>query len=264
MSAVLDKNGKPMRLVAATTTTPLADAKAKQVRVCNCPNHVIEIAEYMVEEMRRNPFSEAGKKMVEANAYDIEKEMRAWNALPWYHKLGGLPNFASISAGEKLAAYTIWAERVGPYRPWDHKPILRERLSKQHIFNRGWQRYGNEDYFFDIWSNIHYGYVGVACGFTLDELLGGAGLAQAGSDIAISPVMNRKLPTYQYHPENGKFLNNFDDIPDHISIKVGADLYAQTKPGALTLSILLKAIVNVPMPWGKIPDRAKRPHECQK
>lgn len=261
MSAVLDKNGKPMRLVAATNTTPVADAKAKQLRVCNCGNDVIPIAEYMVAEMRRNPFSEQGLKMTQANAYDVEKEMAAWQALPWYAKIGGPPDYAAIALGRKTAAYAIWAERVGPGRPWDHKPILRARLVKQGIFRVGWQRYGDEDYFFDIWSNIHYGYVGAACGFGDDELLGGAGLAQAVSDIAKN-VSKGRAPTVQDHPENGAWANTFDDIPDHISIKLGAQLYRRTRPAALTTAVLLKTIANVPTPWGAGKNIAKRPHEC--
>lgn len=261
MSAVLDKNGKPMRLVAATNTTALADADVKTLQVCNHGNDVVAIAEYMVTEMKHNPFSEEGKKMTQANAYDIGAEMKAWNALPWYGKIGGPPNYASIGAGQKLAAYAIWAERVGPGRPWDHKPILRARLSKQNIFRGGWQRYGNEDYFYDIWSNIHYGYVGVACGFGVDELLGGAGLAQAGSDIKRDVAALRR-PTLQHHPENGAWANTFDDIPDHISIKLGTQLYQQAKPAALNVALLLKAIAGVPTPWGAGINVAKRPHAC--
>jgi hypothetical protein len=263
MSTVLDKNGKPMRLVAATNTTPLADAKAKQVRVCNCPNHVIGIAEYMVSEMKRNPFSEEGRKIAQANAYDIQKEMNVWKALPWYSKLGGPPDFIGISQGQIATAYSIWAERVGSGRPWDHKPILIKRLSKQHIFNKGWQRYGDEDYYFDIWSNMHYGYVGAACGFGVDELLGGAGLAQAMSD-AKRDLKKHRLPKLQHHPENGAWLNRYDDIPDHISIKLGFDLYQRVKPDELTLAALLKLIVSVPLPWGAGDNIAKRTHECPK
>ncbi|AXA90612.1 polymorphic toxin type 44 domain-containing protein [Massilia sp. YMA4] len=261
MSEVLDKNGKPMRLVAATNTTPVADAKAKQLHVCNCGNDVIPIAEYMVEEMRRNPFSPHGLKMTQANGYDIGKEMDKWQAQPWYSKLGGPPDFNSILIAEKTRAYTIWAERVGPGRPWDHKPILRERLLKQKTFRKGWQRYGNEDYFYDIWSNIHYGYVGVACGFGQDELLGGAGLAQAASDIW-TRVKEWQAPAVQHHPENGAWANRFDDIPDHISIKLGVQLYRQAKPAALTVAALLKLIAGVPIPWGTPENKAKRPHQC--
>jgi hypothetical protein len=261
MSTVLDRNGRPMRLVAATNTTPVADAEAKLLRVCNHGNDVVGIAEYMVAEMQRNPFTEQGRKMTEANAYDIGKEMEAWNALPWYAKLGGPPDYAGIAMGRKTAAYTIWAERVGPGRPWDHKPILAERLRKQNIFRRGWQRYGDNDYFYDIWSNIHYGYVGVACGFSPDELLGGAGLAQAGSDIG-RDLARRRFPRVQHHPENGNWANALDDIPDHISIKLGVALYKQAKPAALTVALLLKAIAGVPVPWGTGDDIAKRPHQC--
>jgi len=261
MSAVLDRHGKPMRLVAAANTTPLADAAAKSLHVCNCRNDVVGIAEYMVAEMQRNPFGEAGRKITEANAYDIGKEMAAWNALPWYSKIGGPPDYAGIGMGRKTTAYTLWARQVGPGCPWDHKPILAARLRANNIFRRGWQRYGAEDYFYDIWSNIHYGYVGAACGFGLDELLGGAGLAQAGSDIA-RDLSRRRFPRVQHHPENGAWANTLDDIPDHISIKLGATLYGQAKPAALTVTGLLKAIVSVPIPWGVGDDIAKRPHRC--
>ncbi|QJE01011.1 hypothetical protein HH212_14025 [Massilia forsythiae] len=261
MSAVLDRNGRPMRLVAAINTTPVTDATAKRLPVCNHGNDVVDIAEYMVTEMKRNPFTEQGKKMTEANAYDIAKEMDEWNALPWYARLGGPPDYTGIAMGKKAAAYTIWAERVGPGRPWDHKPILAERLRKQQIFRRGWQRYGNDDYFYDIWSNIHYGYVGAACGFSLGELLGGAGLAQAGSDIG-RDLAKPRFPRIQHHPENGNWANALDDVPDHISIKLGVALYKQAKPATLTVAILLKAIVGVPTPWGSGDDIAKRTHQC--
>ena len=261
MSAVLDQHGRPMRLVAATNTTPLANTKAKALHVCNHGNDVLAIAEYMVTEMKRNPFSVEGKKMTEANAFDTLKEMEAWRALPWYARIGGPPNFASMGMGMKMGAYTIWAERVGPNRPWDHKPILAARLRKQKIFRGGWQRYGNEDYFYDIWSNIHYGYVGAACGFGFDELLGGAGLAQAGSDV-MRELKSLRPPRVQHHPENGAWANTLDDIPDHISIKLGANLYQQTKPAALTVALLLKAIVRVPTPWGAGINVAKRVHQC--
>lgn len=49
-------------------------------------------------------------------------------------------------------------------------------------FNYGWQKHGEYDYFYDIWSNIHYGYVGVALGFSAAEMINGAGLAQALDD----------------------------------------------------------------------------------
>ena len=44
---------------------------------------------------------------------------------------------------------------------------------------------GGFNYYHDIWSNIHYGYVGTAAGFTESELLDGAGLKQIVTDLLI-------------------------------------------------------------------------------
>ena len=38
--------------------------------------------------------------------------------------------------------------------------------------------YKNYDYFFDVWSNIHYGYVGLSVGFDEDTLLKGSDIQQ--------------------------------------------------------------------------------------
>lgn len=45
-------------------------------------------------------------------------------------------------------------------------------------FRSHWHKYKNCDYFYDVWSNIHYGYVGLCVGFDEKILLGGADLAQ--------------------------------------------------------------------------------------
>lgn len=56
---------------------------------------------------------------------------------------------------------------------WDHKPIIRpvwgalNRLGNAH-----------EVYFYDGWSNIHFGYVGRKFGLSLRTILEGAGVAQ--------------------------------------------------------------------------------------
>lgn len=255
------QNGKPMKLVAALHTTPIKDAKPKPVHLCADPNDAIPVAEFIVGEMKKNPFTAEGKKIAQANRYDPAAENTKWNALPWYAKLGPPPNFYSAAAGYKTAAYEMWAERVAPNRPWDHKPIIRHKLQGTGNFNHGWQKYGQDDYFYDIWSNIHYGYVGIAIGFSASELIGGAGLAQAFSDGA-GDLSHLRWPTMQNHPQNGSWPSSADDVPDHISIQLGIDLYAAAKPDALTTDLLLRKIAAVPMPWGEGNDAAKRPHQC--
>jgi hypothetical protein len=151
------------------------------------------------------------------------------------------------------AAYEMWTERVAPNRPWDHKPILRHKPEASGKINVGWQKYGQDDYFYDIWSNIHYGYVGIAIGFSASELIGGAGLAQALCD-GINDVRHMRWPTMQNHPQNGSWPSSADDIPDHISTQLGIDLYATIKPAALTTDLLLRRIT----PSGPINARVNR------
>ncbi|MDH0091216.1 polymorphic toxin type 44 domain-containing protein [Achromobacter mucicolens] len=224
---------------------------------CDHADTAVPVAEYIVQEMKTNPFSIEGKKILSANSADPKARRAQWQELPWYLRLGQPPDFELGAAGQKMAAYGMWAERVGPGRPWDHKPYLIETLSKKNALNKGWQKYGDHDYFLDIWSNIHYGYVGLAVGFSATELINGAGIAQALDDL-------RRLKPPQDHPENGPWPARADDVPDHISIKLGADLYSDVKPHALTVEILLERIEAVPLPWGKGRDKAKEAHNCNR
>ena len=60
-------------------------------------------------------------------------------------------------------------------------------------------------FYYDIWANIHYGYVGKAAGFSENDLLTGAALEQAVA-----------------HPgQTG------DDLSDRASIQIGIRLYRE-------------------------------------
>lgn len=126
----------------------------------------------------------------------------------------GPSSFQSIGLG---LSWGLWTSQVmdasakkyaGPLSPyignWDHKPIVYPM---------------NTTYFrSDIWSNIHYGYVGAAAGFTQLELTGGAGLEQIGSDIfrGSTPV---------FTPGADNWLANWDDPFDNVAIQLGISLW---------------------------------------
>lgn len=102
-----------------------------------------------------------------------------------YYFLKALDQYVAL----REQAKTEWAGRVHTnddslvsggmdwYLPgspkWDHKPRLNPIWG---AFNR----LGNQPYYlyYDIWSNMHYGYVGKQLGFTKKELLDGSGLQQ--------------------------------------------------------------------------------------
>jgi len=228
---------------------------------CDHTNTAIPLADFIVREMKTNPFSIVGRQIHDANSYDLKAYSDAWELAPWYSKLSGRKTYLQALAEQKLWAYTLFADIIGPGRPWDHKPVLKKMLGKD--FNNGWQKLGDFDYYYDIWSNIHYGYVGVALGFTAAELVNSAGLAQALLD-SYQAAMDKRWPTMQHHPENGPWPGSADDVPDHISIKLGCDLYADAKPHELTTATLLQWVDGVPIPWGTGRNSAKEPHTCNR
>ena len=238
-----------------TLDAAAARSPSGAARPAGCPHAdtVVAIAQYMVREMKTNPFTIEGRKIAAVNAADPEDWREEWRTRPWYLRLGGPPDYYGIATAKKAAAYAMWTERVAPNRPWDHKRILKEKFPTD--LAKGWHKYGDYEYYYDIWSNIHYGYVGIALGFSALEMINGAGLAQAMDNLS------RKKPQHD-HPELGLWPARADDIQDHRSIKLGTDLYYEAKPHALTVEKLLQRIAAVPPPWGSPVRHAKRVHAC--
>ncbi|WP_410260671.1 polymorphic toxin type 44 domain-containing protein [Klebsiella pneumoniae] len=68
----------------------------------------------------------------------------------------------------------IWYQTVKTGSIWDHKPKIRDffiRCSSTTTSRKGkssksyYHKFKQHDYFYDVWSNIHYGYVGRSVGF---------------------------------------------------------------------------------------------------
>ncbi|MBC7228647.1 MAG: hypothetical protein H5T61_15680 [Thermoflexales bacterium] len=135
---------------------------------------------------------------------------------------------------------------AGPLAPllgnWDHKPILTGKGSPvPEIINErpgkpwGYSTVGSRLYYFDIWSNIHYGYVGRASGFSQPELTGGAGIEQIGSDFVSGVTPHRS-------PDADNWLASWDDPSDNAAIQIGIRLWNQyglaVRPADLYLAVL--------------------------
>ncbi|NMO50688.1 RHS repeat protein [Actinoplanes sp. TBRC 11911] len=88
----------------------------------------------------------------------------------WFAHNTGLPQF-------KEEALFQWAALVGAGKKWDHKSkiIAMLGMDPDDKHDRYTEVPGTgERVYFDIWSNIHYGYVGRKIGFTAAELQAGA------------------------------------------------------------------------------------------
>ncbi len=218
----------------------------------NCPHKIdgaLLVAEYIIDEIKTNIKSHTVKYIRDLLDYDGKRRQK-WQELPTSARI-----HMPYPAPNTITAMTLWTEKVFKNRPWDHKKYIHRipklqavavhrklwtltEIREQRIkISNGtetkaptnsesyWHKYKTHDYYYDIWSNIHYGYVGLAAGFDEKLLLGGAALAQ--------------------------FIDNFTtegDAPDDInSIKLGFKLYKKygdTTDG-LTPQILMEHLESI-------------------
>ncbi|MFD4836771.1 PAAR domain-containing protein [Achromobacter sp. NPDC058515] len=85
---------------SAGTGLPLS--KGLRQEACSHPDTVIAIAEYIVEEMKANPFSEQGTKIAAANSADPDAQTAEWHQLPWYAQLGGQARLLRRGSGPEV------------------------------------------------------------------------------------------------------------------------------------------------------------------
>ncbi|MDO1509390.1 MULTISPECIES: polymorphic toxin type 44 domain-containing protein [unclassified Neisseria] len=184
----------------------------------------VKVAEYIVDEIKRNVKSKQAEQIRYYN--DHSGRMKEWQALPWYKRLGQPPQPMLVEA---MIAWTMMVRQNGP---WDHKPIIRKKFSNFAVKNRPlsnkqnaalsqshYHKYKKHDYFYDVWSNIHYGYVGMACGFSASILLDGAGLEQIGTNILSGKNVERT------GKEQTDKLRDYDNIADRETITLGVNLF---------------------------------------
>lgn len=229
-------------------------------KTCNHPDRMEELAAYIADEMNRNISHPSVLEMKELNSYDAAAETREHMALPFYKRLGAQPDFHTFALAKQAKAFALWTERVGQNRPWDHKPMIKSK------FDGAWQKQGAHDYYHDIWSNIHYGYVGTIGGLSESVLLDGAGAEQIVSDTVRKAEEMRTKPKEEWrhpgpHPTASPWteLRSWDDVADRVSISIGIELAARYPRGGITADEILKEVLALaPQSWGA----GIRIHEC--
>ncbi|MFB6508342.1 MULTISPECIES: RHS repeat-associated core domain-containing protein [unclassified Streptomyces] len=144
-----------------------------------------QIESYMYDELARN-----------ARSNDVKSIQGLLRPHDWYDYLGGRD-----MGKDSVAALAMWSAKVCPkVCEWDHKPKLDKKfkLSKNGYFTD----VPGTDYqvFYDMWSNVHYGYVGRAAGIDSKALIEGASISD--------PI-----------------LVGEDDPGDHMTMQAGVDLF---------------------------------------
>lgn len=186
---------------------------------------VKNVAEYIAKEMQVNITS---KECIEIKEYNH----KFW----WGNPFNVIEN--------KIMAYKLWKELVAKDCIWDHKSYIQSTYG-QWVCNKKEGEYLK--FFYDIWSNIHYGFVGKHADFLETELTNGAGYAQIGDN-------NKSLRSWETWREylknrfvdfgDADILGGFDDPKDQQAIKIGFYLYDNHKEN-LTGSLIINRLLEV-------------------
>ena len=114
-------------------------------------------------------------------------------------------------AGGPLGGMALFALKVRPGGPWDHKPILRRLLdiSSGDPYDEFFPIEGINAFevHYDIWSNIHYGYVGASIGFDRRTLQDAAASALAGGQD-FGDIISVDIGIRLWNTKAGRMTNN--------------------------------------------------------
>ncbi|WP_312311938.1 polymorphic toxin type 44 domain-containing protein [Atlantibacter sp.] len=198
---------------------------------CQHTDGAVKVAEYILNEIKTNVKSRVAETIRSFIDEDTLKQRRAeWDKLPLYARLAPPPQ------PDLLAAMAVWYQTVKTGSTWDHKPKIRDKFSSVAVARplpqKGrpsksyYHKFKQHDYFYDVWSNIHYGYVGLSVGFSESLLLKGSTWEQNMTPGAIGD----------------------DTLDDVTSMKIGFALFREYGRHAenLTVKNILDALENTP------------------
>jgi hypothetical protein len=136
--------------------------------------NIIDLLFYTQQEMAANKDSPEVTTIKILHAANGRLEALFPRVAPY---LRGVPNL--MNPALKAVPFVYWAYLVMPGGQWDHKPVL---TGAPKIGPYCLDSEKGDWYYNDIWSNIHFGYIGKAAGFSRRELLIGAAIAQGTHD----------------------------------------------------------------------------------
>ena len=176
-------------------------------------------------------------------------QLRTWNTQCLSCRAPAYPEVqyaaAVADAGARILAAGLFAWKVRQGGEWDPKPLLQREFGKEEESTYWNQlREGGPEYYYDVWGNVEYGYLGTAAAFSEDALLEGAGAEQIGSDIGyavrhLSPgFLPRRTPGVAG-------WRAWDHPPDQVGIRIGIDLW-NTYNLTITPMDIIQAVERTP------------------
>lgn len=172
----------------------------------------LDAADYIVNAMKTNAQS--------STVANIKKKLISLG------NMGRNPLMLILPEFEEAQAMKDFADLVKPGGLWDYKLKMRPLYGEYSLDPKEGMLYR-----YDIWGNIHFGYIGRAIGFSEDLLLEAAGFVQALTDgksyLSIAAAVGH--------------LRDFDQPEDQSCIRIGFGLWERNSAG-VTIDALLQAI----------------------
>ncbi|KAB8308357.1 hypothetical protein EH228_13265 [Erwinia endophytica] len=151
---------------------------------CLHTDGAVQVAEYILREIKTNVRSDTAETIRYLIGDTLKQRREEWDKLPFYAKMSPPPQ------PDLFSSMGIWYQTVKTGSTWDHKPKIRDKFSavavarplpppSNHASKSYFHKYKQYDYFYDVWSNIHYGYVGLSVGFSDEQLLLGLTLSSS-------------------------------------------------------------------------------------
>lgn len=195
---------------------------------------VMETATYICNEIKTNVKSVFAKELIYLLSHFDQAQNAQKQALDKMTPLGKVlimsgPAYSPVvnKAADKISgrikAYSKWKGLVAKDKIWDHKRMI---LQKQNSLKWACDNKTELKFMYDIWSNIHYGFVGRYVGFTEFELVNGAGFAQLGdNNRPIGQWLKQYVKNRLVDFGDADILGGFDDAEDTQAIKIGFSLF---------------------------------------
>ena len=197
-------------------------------QVDDCPKiHVQYIARYICDEIKKNVETSEVKLIRAAN-------ILASNSTHRDPLRGEQPEVIPKIVGN-LIAYMTWGYKVKSGAEWDHKKKIRE-MQKGIVYSCDKSSLNPLQFSYDLWSNIHYGFIGAYAGFTEVELLVGAGVAQVFDNSPEQLEGNAEVNRRIYDALSNRLGAENDDPSDQQAILIGIRLYSEFKNRMSSLS----------------------------
>lgn len=131
----------------------------------------------------------------------------------------------AVELGVQFLPYLLFRNQVDYGKPWDHKGVINAEFGKHALdAPRGVL------YQWDIWSNIHYGFIGLAAGFSRNELLEAAGAAYAMRKGVAKLTLLKAIA-------NGT-AKSYDQKEDQVAISIGFGLWRNHRDSVTSADIL--------------------------